>query len=65
MTEEERAALYRQQAVNRENARQANERALAGSSEARKALADAWEPVVLAVQEARTGIEFCDPLDVR
>lgn len=46
MTEEERAALYRQQCRNRIAARKVREAALVGNATARRQLAEAWAPLL-------------------
>lgn len=51
-SEEERAREYRRQQLARERNDKAAERALRGSTVARKALKDAWDPVSLALEEA-------------
>lgn len=53
MTEEERAALYREQFVSRRQARRERFIGLAGDREAREALDVAWRPVLIAQMEAQ------------
>lgn len=51
-TETERALEHRRQQLARQRNGKAAERALRGSTAARKTLKDAWDPLSLALEEA-------------
>lgn len=63
MTEEERAALYREQFAARRQARRERFIELAGDRDARVALDLAWQPVFLARLEAQFGEDCFDALE--
>jgi hypothetical protein len=51
-TEEEKAIEYRRMMLARDRNQKARELALAGDPEARRALLDAWDPLIKALREA-------------
>jgi hypothetical protein len=63
MDEEERAALYRQQVVSREQARRDAYVGLAGNRQKRIELDEAWWPPVLAQLEAQFVGDDCEFLE--